>query len=112
VALGDHIALLYNGTDDQNNPTIAVYAVTEDGQKGDFLFAVTQSDFAPYLDNPPGENTLILRQGQVAFSALTTGEFQFNLGPDAEGREWAVVITGLPSQLIHGYEVGAESTVP
>ena len=49
-----------------------------------------------------------MQQDKVAFRALTTGEFQFNIGPDEQGREWAVVIDGVPAHLLHGYEVGTE----
>ena len=108
VALGDHIALLYNEMNDENIAEIHVYAMADDGEKGDFLFAITSQDFEPFLDSPPEQNTLIVQQGQVAFRALTSGEFQFNIGPDEQGREWAVVIDGLPAHLIHGYEVGTE----
>ena len=46
----------------------------------------------------------------MAFYALTTGEFQFNIGPDAQGREWAVIVDGLPALVIYGYEVGANQS--
>jgi hypothetical protein len=108
VALGDYIALLYNATSDDGAPEVQVYAVAEDGSKGDFVFAIPSATIEPYIAAPPEENTIIAREGLVALSALTSGEFQFNIGPDAEGREWAVVVGTFPAQLIHGYEVGVK----
>ena len=105
--LGDHIALIYNITDASGASELRVYNVMETGEPGELLMAINHDAIAPYIDNPPEENRLIVREGQVAFYALTTGEFQFNLGPDAQGREWAVIIDTLPPETIYGYQVGS-----
>lgn len=108
AALGDHILILYNDVGEDGSPEFHMYAVSEDGGRGDLLYTITLDDVAPYVDAPPEQHTLIVRQGEMAFYALSTGEFQFNIGPDAQGREWAVVVNGLPAQSVHGYEVGAQ----
>jgi hypothetical protein len=108
VGTGEHIALIYNGTDDDGAPEFHIHAPAEDGTMGDFLLAITQEQMTPYLDNAPAQNTLILREGPVAFYALTTGEFQFNIGPDDQGREWALVVDTLPARVVYGYQVGVD----
>lgn len=108
AALGDHILILYNDVGEDGSPEFHMYAVSEDGGKGDLLYTITLADVAPYVDAPPEQHTLVVRQEEMAFYALSTGEFQFNIGPDAQGREWAVVVDGLPAQSVHGYEVGAQ----
>ena len=106
--LGDHIALIYNGTGANGEPEFHIFDVTGTGEKGDLLFAITYDEAAPYLATPPEQNTLIASQDGVACYALTTGEFQFNIGPDAEGREWALIVNALPAAVVYGYEVGVE----
>jgi hypothetical protein len=108
VALGDHIALIYNGTNEDGTAEFQIYAVSEASEKGSLLFTVTAGDVAPYLDSPPEQNVLISGQERVAVYALTTGEFQFNIGPDDQGREWALVVDTLPARVVYGYEVGVD----
>jgi hypothetical protein len=107
VDLGDHIALLYNGIGSDDMPEFQVYSVVNDSETGDHLFSIPYAEIESYLTTPPEQNELVTRQGQVAFYALTTGQFQFNIGPGAQGREWAVVVDTMPAQVIYGYEVGA-----
>ncbi len=107
AALGDQLALILPGTDDGDSPELHVYSVNEEGGADEFLLAITQEDIAPYVDNPPPQNTLILSHSDIAFYVLDTGEFQVNLGPDADGRMWAIIIDGIPARLIYGYEVNA-----
>ncbi|MBN1312967.1 MAG: hypothetical protein JXB30_16265 [Anaerolineae bacterium] len=108
AALGDHILILYNGVGKDSSPEFHLYSVTEDGYKGEHLYTITCADIAPYIGAPPTQNTIIVREGAMAFSALTSGEFQFNIGPDAQGREWAVVVDALPAESVHGYQVGTQ----
>jgi hypothetical protein len=107
VELGDHIMLIYNVVDENDAPEFHVYALSDDGDKGNLLLTITYEDVESYLDTPPEQNTLIMRQGPIAFYALTTGEFQFNIGPDSQGKEWAVIVDTLPARVIYGHEVGA-----
>jgi hypothetical protein len=107
VGLGDPVVLLYNSVDEDDRPEFLVYT-SDDGEKGELLFTIPYLDVEPHLAAPPEQNTLITQQGLVALFALTTGEFQFNIGPDAEGREWAVIVDSLPAKIIYGYEVGVQ----
>jgi hypothetical protein len=108
VELGDQIVLIYEGVDDGGAPELDIHAVSEDGGKGELLFTIAHENISNFLETPPDQNTLITQQGQVALYALTTGEFQFNIGPDAEGREWAIIIDSLPARISYGYEVGVQ----
>jgi hypothetical protein len=108
VDLGDHIALIYNGTGANGDPEFHIFEVTDSGEKGDLLLAITYEEIEPYLATLPEENTVLVQQGAVRLSILTSGELQFNIGPDDEGREWAMIMNGLPAKIVYGYEVGVE----
>jgi hypothetical protein len=108
VRLGDQIALLYLEIDDEGRPQFHIYSVTDLGEKGEEMLTIAYESIKPYLSSPPQENTLVLREGPVAFYALTSGEVQFNIGPDSIGREWAVVLDMFPPRVVNGYQVGAE----
>ena len=105
--LGDHMVFVYNGIDAEGELEFHIFAITDAGEKGELLFTIPREVVEPFADNPPEQNTVVFRQGQVAFSVITTGEFQFNIGPDDEGREWAVIVNDFPAQEVYGYEVGA-----
>jgi hypothetical protein len=93
---------------DDGSPEFHLYTVPEDGGKGDLLYTITYADLAPYIDAPPDQHTLITREEGMALYALSTGEFQFNIGPDEQGREWAISVDTIPARIVHGYEVGAQ----
>jgi hypothetical protein len=95
--MGDHMALIYAEND-------IFEAFNSD--KSELLFSIPLEDIVHYIANPPPEPVLIERQGAVAMYALTSTEFQFNIGPDADGREWAVVVSIRPIRTTHSYEVG------
>jgi hypothetical protein len=46
----------------------------------------------------PEQNTLIKEYYEFALYRLTTGEFQLNVGPDAENKVFVVIWTGCPPQ--------------
>jgi hypothetical protein len=108
LGLGDHIALLYSGTGANGEPEFHIFDVTDTGDKSDLLFAITYEEVEPYLATLPEENTVFIQQGGIRLSIITSGELQFNIGPDAEGREWVVIVDGLPPRVIYGYEVGIQ----
>ncbi len=56
---------------------------------------VTPDDLEVYADNPPEQNTLLRKVGRIAVYILTTGQIQFNFGPDVEGKEWVFIMDGL-----------------
>lgn len=43
---------------------------------------------------PPAENTLIVTAGNLSLYRLTTGEWQINAAPDAEGKEYVLIWEG------------------
>jgi hypothetical protein len=109
---GNEVALIYNDKDENDDPIFNVYTTSYEnsnaGERGEFLFSVTLDEISDYIGNPPSDNQLIKSGGPVAMYALTTGEFQFNIGPDAEDREWAVVVDGLPASKTYGFVVGSD----
>lgn len=91
---GDLINVLYRSNVD-SQPAIAVYGLDEDSngiRRGYF----TLDDIAPYIDNPPAVNTAIRTIDESTLYALTSGEFQINIGPDDEGKLYTVIFDGLP----------------
>jgi hypothetical protein len=107
VDLGDHVVLLYNAPDDDGTPNLQAYSVAADENKDELLFTINYGDVEPFLNAPPEQNTLIMQQGKIAFYALNSGGFQFNIGPDSQGKEWAVIVDTLPARMVYGNEVDA-----
>ena len=66
---------------------------------------VTVDDIAEYVDNAPAENTLIASAGGVSVYVLTTGEISFIIGPDAEGKQYALIMSDLSGSDAYGYEL-------
>lgn len=91
---GDLINVLYAGTDAQGKPAIDVYTV--DGERGVYFGEFEYTLFEPYLDTPPAANTRIATVNKSTLYALSSGEFQINIGPDAEGKYGVVIFRGLP----------------
>jgi hypothetical protein len=92
---GDLLAALYMGTDSTGQPTIDVYQIVAPS-KGSFIGGFEKALFTPYIDAPPAANTLLARIGQTSLYALTSGEFQINIGPDAEGKIARVLFRSFP----------------
>lgn len=91
---GDLINVLYRGTDEAGNPAIDVYRV--DGDKGVYLGQFEYVLFEPYIGAPPAVNRRLAAIDKATLYALTSGEFQVNVGPDAEGKYGIVIFSGLP----------------
>ena len=51
----------------------------------------------------PSENTLNASVGSVDVYILTTGEIQFNIGPDAEGKQYVLIMSDLSGSDAYGY---------
>jgi hypothetical protein len=63
---------------------------------GEYIFNfVIPDELAVYEDNPPSTNTLLKQVENISVYILTTGQIQFNFGPDAEGKVWALVLHDL-----------------
>jgi len=93
--MGDDIAAVYRDVDDAGKQALSVYEINEDAE-GEFRFKVTMADLQPYLDNPPAHNTEIKSAGKATLYALTSGEFQISLGPNAEGKIYDLIFSTLP----------------
>jgi hypothetical protein len=95
---GDLLAVIYPSNDEQGNPALDVYSVTQPSQ-GAFLCRIVQSDLTVPL---PAENKLIKQCGEVVnIYQLTTGEIQFNIGPDAEGKTDVFILDDIDSSRIY-----------
>jgi hypothetical protein len=66
---------------------------------------VSEADLTAYEDNAPAENTLLASTGAVSVYVLTTGEIQFNIGPDAEGKQYVLIMSDLSGSDMYGYEL-------
>jgi hypothetical protein len=56
------------------------------------------------IEDFPEENTLIESYYETSLYRLTTGEWQVNAGPTAEGKVYVVVFTGCPATNVHEYD--------
>lgn len=98
---GDLVAALYVRADREGRPVIRVYNITVASEgvfAGDFTYAMIE----PYLNNPPSRNTQLQTIGKVTLYALTTGEFQINIGPDAQGKTYVLIWRGFPPRSLYG----------
>ncbi len=92
---GDLISALYSASDADGHPTIRVYDIAPDSTgilRGDYAYEL----FEPYINNPPSVNTYLGKLGRTTLTVLTSGEFQINVGPDAEGKIHEVILKGIP----------------
>lgn len=96
---GDLLLALYARYDRDGNPTVHVYQIGSDSQ-GVYIGQFAYSDFEPYLDEAPAENTEITSVDKATLYVLASGEFQIVIGPDAEGKVYSVIFTGLPPRHI------------
>ncbi len=93
--IGDWQAVIY-AEDGAGNAAIHIYGVNENSE-GYILLAITAEQLEALPKNP-SENLLIAQVDDpaVAVYLLTTGEYQVNIGPDAEGKVDVFIFTGLP----------------
>ncbi len=110
---GDHLGILYPSQDTSGNPSIELYCLNEQGAV--FLgFHITFAMIAGY-DTNPSVNTEVARNNDcpAAFYILDTGEYQVNIGPDAEGKTEVVIFNDLFGGDIYFYTLyGAPGGVP
>jgi hypothetical protein len=101
-ARGDLVAALYVRADREGRPVIRVYNIIASSEgvfAGDFTYDLIE----PYLNNPPSRNLKLQTIGKVTLYALTTGEFQVNIGPDAQGKTYVLIWRGFPPRSLYGY---------
>ncbi|MBK9125573.1 MAG: hypothetical protein IPM16_20945 [Chloroflexi bacterium] len=89
---GDLLAVLYNA-ETSTGPGIVVYVV--DGTVGRSIGAYAGVLFQ--IDTPR-QNTIMAELGPTMLIALSSGEFQINIGPDAEGKVYEVILDELPGE--------------
>ncbi|MCA9893147.1 MAG: hypothetical protein KC615_09195 [Anaerolineae bacterium] len=87
------IAILYPGGN-----AVDVY----DYATGSYIFNFITADDVP--DMPPDQSTIIRQQGNIMVSILTTGEIQFNLGPDAEGKSYVFIMGDIYGSNRYGFK--------
>lgn len=92
---GDLINVLYARTDAQGNPEIHVYVLNTASQ-GILIGKFAYAQFLPYLYHTPQQNRQIAKIADSTLYALSTGEFQINIGPDAEGKLYSVILDAIP----------------
>ena len=97
-------ALGTNGAVYTDEDGIGVYGVDENGDGFEALF-ISAAELAA-LPDMPAENLLLAgdADGPFAIFKLTTGEYQVNIGPDAEGKVQVVIFDGIPPTTVYGYE--------
>lgn len=96
---GDLINVLYRGTVG-GMPAMLVYSLDADSN-GLLAGAFTPEDIAPFVGAPPAENTAIRTIDRSTLYAITSGEFQINIGPDAENKVYTIIFNGLPVMSVY-----------
>ena len=71
-----------------------------EGDKGRRTVYVTDAQLAR-LPEFPEQNTLIRERGVIALYKLSSGEYQVNVGPDAEKKVYVINFTGCPAENIY-----------
>jgi hypothetical protein len=89
-AFGDHFAVVYP-SDGAGNPALRIYRVDADS-RGWLALAVDVDD----LPAVEAMHQLVAQGDGVAVYLLNTGEIQINLGPDAAGKMFTLIVDGLP----------------
>lgn len=96
---GDLVNALYRTYDDSGSPAISVWEI-QAGNKGIYIGTFTYALIQPYLSAPPVANIELARIGSTSLYALSSGEFQLVVGPDAQGKYYSTLFSGLPAVVI------------
>lgn len=72
----------------------------DDNGRSSRAFDLTAKELAA-LPELPEENILVDEYYEIAFYKLTTGEYQVNAGPDAEGKVFVLNFTGCPATNVY-----------
>lgn len=90
--------------DDAGVDGLTFYEIDENSN-GILAFSLTPAALAEWDAMDVAENTLIAQNadGTVSFYKLTTGEYQLNVGPDADGKVEVTIFDGFPATNIYGY---------
>lgn len=104
----DNEFVVYQSRDEDGNPTLNVFGLTTevvDGVEvtsGELLFTLESSDIADLESTLPEENTRLEAENGIRAYLLTSGEWQINGAPDAEGKECVLIFDALlPADMYH-----------
>ncbi len=85
---------LYTPTNADGDCWIDIWLI--EGNEGRRYIRVRTDVLADYPEFPE-TNTLIRERGPIALYKLTSGEYQINVGPDAENKVHVINFTGCPA---------------
>jgi hypothetical protein len=92
---GDLVAAVYPTAGDNNEAVIDIYCVNENSE-GSMGLRVTNDDLAAFPAQPASNTAVASANGCPAtFYILTSGEYQINIGPDANGDVRVMIFNGL-----------------
>jgi hypothetical protein len=104
---GDDYVAIVPAQDSKGNPVLHLYCIDAKGN-GSLGTILTQETF----DKAPARPSTNTKVGEtdvcrvpVKFYVLTTGVYQVNIGPNAEGKVDVIVFTGMPPTNIHYYRL-------
>jgi hypothetical protein len=89
---------LYTPTEIDETCSIDIWSVEADGQ-GKRALKFTSADLAKLPDPEEIENYVMVKSTKNAFITLyklSTGQYQINVGPDAEGKVYTIDFAGCP----------------
>jgi hypothetical protein len=89
---GDLINVLYLRPDTSGESEIAVYSLDADSN-GVFEGVFPNELFAPYIGNPPAENTYLAELDRSKLYALASGEFQVVISDPVEVKSYNVIFS-------------------
>lgn len=96
---------LFKIENEDGTTALDFYDMTNNASQGEFLFSLTPDILAPFIGNPPAENTALFEGGHLGVYVLTTGEIQVNVGPDSEGKIHVKIFDALPWTHFYGYTI-------
>jgi hypothetical protein len=91
---------IYTNTLKNGDCEILVLGIDHETGKPREAIRATAKELAK-LPELPEENTLIEQYYEFALYKLTTGEYQLNVGPDAESKVFVVQVVGCPATAVH-----------
>ena len=96
---------LFKVENEDGSVVLDFYDTTNNATQGEFLFSLTPDVLAPFIGNPPAENTALFEGGHLGVYVLSTGEVQVNVGPDSEGKIHVRIFDAIPWTHFYGYTI-------
>jgi hypothetical protein len=100
---GDSFAIVSPKLDEQGRPALDVYCLDELGN-GTLKRTITQDDIDEVAEHPVRNTKIASISGclvPVSFYRLSTGEFQFNIGPEISGHVTEIIFSSLPPRGVY-----------